>query len=564
MKRILLILVLLTVALVLCLPQEKPVPGQRAVSVTPPDSAARSQQQAPQATNQALPKFEIPEYVITGIVSIELPDASKREAEELPLVPELADPSASLRDRSAYDFTVEQKGARFAEAAWIGTGRLQASSGTYLTSHVGIHHNIIDPTSYVRIGADYRVANAFVPYANRSGGDATLGGGFLLHDPGLWYDGGLLEGGAGFGSETYRFFGSQNPSVARTITALKLNARYASPRQLLVLHDVALGLQLKTIKDSSASLTESLFNAGGGLNFFVGKVSLDARADFTLGSITGTTTKPLPFLDGRISTERLWFGDFFLQASVHGYLAQGMLSQKLARAYPHVVLGVQVLENTQVSVAYAGRVQQNTLAGLLSVHRYLGVNATLRHSDIPIDVNALVETDWSPVWRTRLSFRYQSIRDLPLFTGSGVRGIWMTDYRGTTRIGTYRGDVFAKFNANSYFTASVEVNDSKNTATDWKVPYLPDIRLSGGAQLEVIPNLTVCPTLAYVGKRVPDLFVASKLSGYFTANLRAEYSLMRSLSLVVDVMNVTNSRYEEWSGYRAVPLTATGGLTLRW
>jgi hypothetical protein len=548
----------------LCVAQEKPVPGQRAVTVAPPDSMAQSARQEPAASNQALPKFEIPEYVITGIVSIDLPDASKQGADELPQKPDLADPSASLRDRSTYDFTVEQKSTQVSESRLAGTGRLQASSGTYLTSHLGLRHTIVDPTSFISIGADYRVANAFIPHANRSGGEASVGGGFHLRDPGIWYDGGLLGGGIGFGSETYRLYGSQNPTVARTLTTLKIDARYESPRQLLVLYDAALGLQLRTIKDSTASLTETLFNARTGLNFFVGKIPLDLGVDFTLGSVTGTTTKALPYLDGRISTERLWFGDFYLQASVHGYLAQGMLNQKLARVYPHVVLGYQILRNTQLSVSYAGRVQQNTLAGLVARHPYIGAHATLRQSDIPIDVTALLETDWSPVWRTRLSIRYQSIRDLPLFTGSGVRGIWMTDYRGTTRIGTYRGDLFAKFTANSYFTVSAEINDNKNTATEWKVPYLPDVRLTGGAQLEVIPDLTVCPTLQYVGMRVPDLFVAGKLSGYFSANLHAEYSVIRAFSVALDVLNLTNARYEEWSGYRSVPLTVTGGLTLRW
>ena len=84
------------------------------------------------------------------------------------------------------------------------------------------------------------------------------------------------------------------------------------------------------------------------------------------------------------------------------------------------------------------------------------------------------------------------------------------------------------------------------------------------SQLEVIPDLTVCPTLQYVGMRVPDLFVAGKLSGYFSANLHAEYSVIRAFSVALDVLNLTNARYEEWSGYRSVPLTVTGGLTLRW
>jgi hypothetical protein len=368
----------------------------------------------------------------------------------------------------------------------------------------------------------------------------------------------------GYGSETYRFYGYQNPSLTRTITRFDLAARYDSPREFLHTYGATLGMVLNSIKDSTTSLTETIFGAGAGVNLMLGTFPLDSRVDFTLSSLTGTTTKSYPFVDARISTEKLWYGGFFIQASLHGYLAQGMMSQKFARAYPHVTLGYRVLQTTTLSLSYTGRVQQNSLSRLLSLQPYLSANATLRQSDIPIDGVVALETDWSPVWRTRFSARFQSVRDFPLFTEGGSRGIWTTDYRGTTKISTFQADLFAKFDANSYFTMSLEINDSKNTVTEWKVPYLPELRFSGGVWLEPVPGLGIFPTVAYVGKRVPDLFVASKLKEYVCANLHAEYALLRFLAVTVDFLNLTNSKHEEWSGYQAVPLTITAGVNIRW
>ena len=544
--------------------QEKPVPEQRPTGITP-DSIARPVAHDPSARpTQGLPKFEIPEYVITGVASIDLPDASKQESAEPLHVLELADAAAFPRDRLPHDFAADQKSTFVPATARIGNGRLQASSGTYLTSHVGFRHTTIDQTYFFGLQGDYNSAKAFVPFAHRSSGDVRVRGGVVLDSPTDWFDRGILGSEMGYGSETYRFYGHRNPSLTRTITRFDLSARYDSPRELLITHDANFGLALNSVKDSTTSLTETLFGAGAGVNLLPGSFPLDSRVDFTLASLTGNTTRSFPFVDARISTEKLWYGGFFIQASLHGYLAQGMMSQKFARAYPHVALGYRVLQSTVLSLSYAGRVQQNTLSGLLSMHPYISANATVRQSDIPIDGTAALETDWSPVWRTRFSARFQSVRDFPLFTEGGASGIWTTDYRGTTKISTFQADLFAKFDANSYFTMSLEINDSKNTVTQWKVPYLPDLRVSGGTWIEITPGLGIFPTVAYVGNRVPDLFVASKLKEFVCANLHAEYALLQSLGVSVDFLNLTNTRYEEWSGYQAVPLTITAGITVRW
>lgn len=545
--------------------QEKPVPEQRQAGITPPDSVARPVTQESASKNaQGLPKFEIPDYVITGVVSIDLPEVSKQEAAEPAHVLDLADPASFPRDRSPYDFVAEEKNSIASTAARIGNGRLQVSSGTYLTSHVGLRHMIVDPSYYFGVQGDYRSAKAFIPFTNRSSGDFRVSGGVVLNSPADWFDRGMVGSELGYGSETYRFYGYQNPSLTRTITRFDLSARYDSPRELLFKHDAGLGLALNSIKDSTTSVTETLFRVGAGVDVAIGTFPIESRIDFTLTSLAGSSTKSFPFVDARISSEKLWYGDFFIQASLHGYLAQGMLSQKFARAYPHVSLGYRVIQNSVLSLSYAGRVQQNTLSGLLFLHPYISANATLRQSDIPIDVTGAFETDWSPVWRTRISTRFQSVRDFPLFTEGASGRIWTTDYRGTTKIVSFQVDLFAKFAANSYFMLSLESNDSKNTVTQWKVPYLPELRVTSGAWLEIAPGFGLFPTVSYVGNRVPDLFTAAKLKNFVCVNLHAEYALLRSIGVSIDCTNLTDMRYEEWSGYQAMPLTVTAGLTIRW
>ena len=94
--------------------------------------------------------------------------------------------------------------------------------------------------------------------------------------------------------------------------------------------------------------------------------------------------------------------------------------------------------------------------------------------------------------------------------------------------------------------------------------YLPDLRVSAGLSLNVIPDFRVLPTAAFVNRRVPDVTEHEKLGGYADVSLRGEYSVLNSVMLFVDCKNLTNSNYEEWKGYRALPLVLTGGVAVRW
>jgi outer membrane receptor protein involved in Fe transport len=88
--------------------------------------------------------------------------------------------------------------------------------------------------------------------------------------------------------------------------------------------------------------------------------------------------------------------------------------------------------------------------------------------------------------------------------------------------------------------------------------------MSGGALLEILRGLSIHPTLAYVGLRVPDLYEPTKLKEHLVLGIRGEYAAFRSLDVFLDIQNLTNTRYDEWNGYRALPFVMTAGIGFRW
>jgi hypothetical protein len=557
-------------------PPLKPQPDVRATEVGLPDTTLKASARDSIAKPiQGLPKFDLPEYVITGAASMDLPDAEKQEGVEPPHEADLANPLDAARDRSTTKILSGERRGLLSNVIPANNGRIEASSGTYFTSKFGLWYNRLAPDYSILGGAQYGVSKAYIPFTNRSGGQVNVIGGMTLHGPSEWSERGSVRGELGYGSETYRFYGSPTPDLTRTLSRFHGAVNFESPRELVFNYGLGAGLDVTGIADSSSNVSETLFHFGGESNLLVGAFQLDGSVDLTLASVSYPGTPTLPFLDVALTTPRNWYSNFFVQGALHLYVTQGMLSQKFARFYPNVSIGYKVFENTVASASYLGRVQFNTLSDLLDTQPYLSATSIIRQSDLPLNLVVAIETDWNKTWRSRLAARFQTVKDYPLFTegttvvGSslpGHPGIWTTSYLSTTSLACYEADLFAKFDANSYFTLSLEINSSKNSSTQRAVPYLPDLRLSGGFSIEVLEGLQVLPTLAYVGKRVTDLYVdaGSQPKLYGVIGLRAEYAAMKSLSIFADCQNLTDTRYEEWHGYRATPFILTAGIGYRW
>jgi outer membrane receptor protein involved in Fe transport len=151
-----------------------------------------------------------------------------------------------------------------------------------------------------------------------------------------------------------------------------------------------------------------------------------------------------------------------------------------------------------------------------------------------------------------------------LFTEGGQKGFWTTAYSGTTNLTTVEADLFAKFATNGYFTLSLEANSSKNSITDGKIPYVPDVQLRAGLSFEVLRGLRLLPTLSVTDHRIPDLLATHKMNSYLLLGLRGEYSALRGLDVFIDFQNLTDTVYEEWNGYRATPFVVSAGISCRW
>jgi hypothetical protein len=545
----------------------KPEPGTRRPEVARPRVEARSQQSGGEGRQAAeLPKIDLPEFVITGTATIDLPRTEKVQPDshmgDTPLP--LADPLAAERDRGTVEFAAGGKLDVQAVGPVAQYGKILASIGTHFTPVVSFWIGQRRPEYFYLGDAHYESSKGYAPYTNRSEGAVEAKGGVLIHAPSPWLDQATGTGTAGYGSQTYRFFGSSTPSLTRTISRFALGGELSSSTESPLPYDLGLRFSSDVVADSSADVTDLRFDLTAETSIPLWSTSVLGRIQFTASSLTGSSSASLPFLEVTIGSRRLSWNRFFAQVSASAYLAKGMLDQNLTKVYPNATVGYQFPASTVLSVSYAGGVRYNALADFIRAHPYLSGASLIRHSDVPVDVSGVLETDWDEVWRTRLSARYQSVRDYPLYTEGGMGGIWSTVYQGTSSLMNYQADLFANFDSNSYFALTAAWNVTKNSTTQLKIPYIPEFQITGMYTRTILPGLSVSPWLSFVGRRAADLSGGARLPSYLLTGLKADYSGLGSLHLFVDVQNVTDKKYEEWRGYRAAPFLISVGTSYHW
>ncbi|MBI5464256.1 MAG: TonB-dependent receptor, partial [Ignavibacteriales bacterium] len=96
-----------------------------------------------------------------------------------------------------------------------------------------------------------------------------------------------------------------------------------------------------------------------------------------------------------------------------------------------------------------------------------------------------------------------------------------------------------------------------------QVPYMPGIEVSSWFNHKFSDGFETYAAAKAIGGRTSSLS-GNTLPAAAIVDVGAEYRIVESMSVTIELRNVTNQRYELWRGYAAVPLTMSVYATLRW
>ncbi|MBI4418989.1 MAG: hypothetical protein HY563_09430, partial [Ignavibacteriales bacterium] len=409
-----------------------------------------------------LPTIDLPEFVITGIATIDPPDVEKNRTEESGVYKR--HPSENLpglRDQATVDIGERFKQSLFATGE-VRDGLLMASMGTYFSPMLMASYGISTSDHGILGEAGYSRTRGFARFTDASRGFLAADGSLVLRSPGTIFDEARLSGGGSVEIRKYKFYGSTTPSVQREWSAVEVGLRAASGVGAPQNYHGGLEYRSLSLTDSSATVTENHVTISGGSGVSVLDVPLEVDASVDLSTITAATPVSLSLFRLSLTSMPFRWKDLSLVVALNGFAVSGMGGQRGNYVYPAVRMRYAGLPSHDVYVGFYPAVAFVALRGQSARAPYLSAVSVIRH---PVDRLALsggVESSWSESIQTKIHVEYQKATDVALYDDGADTGIGTFRYGGTTSILSARMDAVANITPIDYFAVAVTARSSRN------------------------------------------------------------------------------------------------------
>lgn len=538
--------------------QEKPEPPRRQGGV-PLDSTISN-------PDQKLPQIDLPEFLITGNESINLPEFSKTTLDENRLYDASArKPGPGAREASSTQLgiaTKEQVRLRGSDEGLA--GKIIAGYGSFTTPFFDGWFGKSFSNSDFLLKGGYRSSYGHVANADYRNGYSTVSAGVNLPEDASFLGGSRVQGSIGFQGESYRLYGSANPFPQRTqnrfTSGLTLNGSMVEPFSY-VANVHFRNLLAKDSLRSRQTVVAGEFTGSGDIGRLTLKGDLSLWGDFyDAPSDPGNPHYSSLSIGGRYRFD----APFEVTGGGIMSVFRGSDTKSLVRVYPR--LGVSWFASSAVTLfaSFEPYVQRNGLAQMLDANPYLFNDVRIRHQEVFNNFSIGAESEFTRKIKSRISFTYKRVNNFPIFFDPTGEKVWAVEYFGTTRILSFQGDLFADLTDADYIAGSLLLRSSKNSGTDKTVPYLPSAQLTGTYQHRFPFGLLLGASVKLVGQQYVDAGNLQSLSAFTLVDVHGEFTIVRGLSIIGTLTNAFNTPFVWWEGYAGQNRFASLALGYAW
>jgi hypothetical protein len=508
-----------------------------------------------------LPKFDLPEFIITGTASIDLPKLEKIMTDDSADVPRRIVKSSETISRDRETLALEMKSRVGDMPGEIGkySGFATAGMGTYFTPRAELQFGQSIPDYYYSLGGKYFLTQGYAPNTDRSGGGFKASGGTMLTSSSLQVlQDAAFNGNLGYRSETFHFYGSDSPDLQRTFSDFQLSAGLENQTLSYLPFSAGISLESLDISDSSAAKNETRLDLNYLTSYSIASLPLQTKVHFMSAS------GGLAFMDLSAGVQSYRYSGILFEASLHWYWAKGMASQNMGRLCPNFLASCQISSQHRIYGSYEPMFVPMTLASNLTVNRFLSAASTVIHEYIRDAGELGIESHWTEALSTRVSLNVKSVHDLPVFSESIRHGVWLLAYGGRATITTFCAEMVAKLNSNDYFASHIVLRSLNDSFSSGKVPYTPAVEIWCSAIHKFGATVAVNADARFTGERTADFTGTTALSKYAVVDVRCEYSPVDYLKLSAGINNLTDTHFEVWRGYQEFPLTMQVDAQIKW
>ncbi len=538
--------------------QEKKEPAQRDVA-------------EPEKTEAPLPKIDLPECLITGQETIDLPISSKSVFDEDKIyipglqMPGPKDAGADVGAKLQKDFT---------DRASQMNGKVLGGIGNYTSPFMEGWFGKNYDAGGVLFHANYASSNGQVTDANWQKTGIGIEGNYLSPQSFGMIAGSRLNGGLNFSGETYRAYGSADPSQERTLNNVHLNLGLASHTTSIDMLDEPLDYAAR-ISWNGTSLSDSLNSSQNDFGLLLSGSTRknDIQVHGTIEYVASDVSMQFPanvethspeWFDLHLSGEKFFLPDLQASLTVQQFIYKGNFSVTSGRFYPGAQLRYFMNDAATVYLSIAPTVERNTLASLVNSDKYIRNTEELRPSEVPFAFTLGSEYTFSDKFYGNGSLSYSTVQNFPVFIELNSAKVWDVMYLPKVDVARLTLEGSYTFTQENSATVTGSLNsthaqDSSNTA-----PNIPMLTVSGVYRRSFSSGIVAEIFAEYFSKRWKDFAHSGANAGYIDVGGKVEYQLLDDLRAVMQLDNILDRQYYVWDGYVERPLFISLGVTYKW
>lgn len=496
--------------------------------------------------------LELPEFIITGKESVNIPGGVKQPPNKPPVLRAEKLDSINPLDKLPLPALQPLPLPAYSSAGPYWPGYIEAFVGNYLTPGINAGYSLKNGGYMIDISGDFEASNGWVSNADYSVFSLGASSSYIAPEKFIFFGGSTTEVDVKFSNKSYNLY-SDPSAPSRSVAAIQslvgTDGRYNG-----INYGASVGWNMSSISTASRSVSD---------NLIFGRVIAENRwKEFEVGAMIDLRlqtfdSKAYPYTlvaaTGRYSADKF-----------NGSVQSGVQWASATSAANRIGFEIRAAANLELSSVFTATslvhsgLRATSFTEMLRANPYVSDSSVV---DIPYDVfDVGVSLMYQPSIRFSASFGINIRRSdrEPVWVKSSF-GEFMPDYRTVT--GT-RSSLEVRWLVASSDALAGDIHFiTSNVAGAEQTPYIPSVEASFGYDRSWSKQMRTVATFVYYGDRYANLANTILLGGYADVKLAATYSVKDFVSINVSAENLFGSTIVLWEGYLERGVFVKAGLT---
>ena len=505
--------------------------------------------------------IELPDFVITGKQTINIPTAKKEKPEFIPTLsqafftptfnPEelplmiFSDPVSIVPSiepyKDYYNFSLKAEVGRYSFPT--GEFNINQSLESYLFNAKIWGSNIKE----------------YVPNSGYNTSGVSMTNEFFISTRSEFLPGAVIKITGDYSRDSYRLFASQDPTFLRETG--KGSGLFSISSRLNRWINYGAEVNGNILTASENGFKEILLKSNAYFDFKWNNFTFGFNGNYQRQNLTNNLSadNSYNYYSGEGYAKLIPTDNFQLTAGA-SYAASGNNSFLT----PFASLEFKINDNVTVDAEFKPRTKFFTVNDFLKKNLYynFGMNDNV-FEKYDNSISGLIRYEYDKYITVALSGGYQSIKNYFYFDDSANLGKFDLATSSVAKVLFSKLDFYYYTNIYGYFLGEVTYRDITNDA-GYKIPYEPLVSssLTYGYDFDFHLGLKASYNMAI--KAYTDLANTTTLEDFHNLSLTLNYELLKGLKLTLDFQNILNRSNFVWKQYQEKPFDILGGIEYRW